>query len=263
MESVIATREDVLHFLSTQRSPFGYRYDSGDGHGNGSGFGSGFGDGNGSGFGSGYDDGAGYSDCYGDGAGVGSGFGYGHDDGYGYPYPYEYGSCHGSDNGGYVDGNGDIKALNGNIVDYVDAIPTIITQVHDNIACGYIISSDLTLSPCYIAKVGNSFAHGYTLREAVAYAEEKEINNMPIKERIKKFVETFGSLDSEHTGKRFYDWHHILTSSCSFGRNSFCKDHNINLDNMYTVRYFLDITKNSYGSNVIKLIRKAYKILDE
>lgn len=254
MESIIATREDILSFLSTQRPSFGYRYDSGDGSGDGSGFGDGFGDG----FGAGYDDGAGYSDCYGDGAGVGSGFGYGHADG--------YGSCYGSDNCGYVDGEdgyGDIKALNGNIVDCVDAIPTIITQVRDNIARGYIISSDLTLSPCYIAKVGNSFAHGDTLREAVAYAEEKEINNMPIKERIKKFIETFGSLDSEHTGKKFYDWHHILTSSCSFGRNSFCKDHNINLDNMYTVRYFLDITKNSYGSDVIKLIRKAYKILDE
>ena len=253
MESVIATREDVLYFLSTQRPPFDYRYDSGDGSGDGSGFGNEYG----SGFGSGYDDGAGYSDCYGDGAGVGSGFGYGHEDG--------YGSCYGSDNCGYVDGdsNSDIISFNGNIVDYVDAIPTIIIKVRDNIACGYIINNDLTLSPCYIAKVGNSFAHGDTLREAVAYAEEKEMNNMPINERIKKFVETFGSLDSEHTGKKFYDWHHILTSSCSFGRNSFCKDHNINLDNMYTVRYFLDITKNSYGSDVIKLIRKAYKILDE
>ena len=251
MESVIATREDVLYFLSTQRPPFVYRDDSGDGSGDGSGFGDDYC----SGFGAGYDDGAGYRDCYGDGAGIGSGFGYVDSDG--------YGSCYGSDNSGYVDGDGDIKALNGNIVDYVDAIPTIITQVHDNIACGYIISSDLTLSPCYIAKIGNSFAHGNTSREAVAYAEEKEINNMPIKERIKKFIETFGSLDSEHTGKKFYDWHHILTSSCSFGRNSFCKDHNINLDNMYTVRYFLDITKNSYGSDVIKLIRKAYKILDE
>ena len=251
MESVIATREDVLYFLSTQRPPFDYRYDSGDGSGDGSGFGDDFGDG----FGAGYDDGSGYSDGYGDGGGVGSGFGYVDSDG--------YGSCYGSDNSGYVDGDGDIKALNGNIVDYVDAIPTIITQVHDNIACGYIISSDLTLSPCYIAKIGNSFAHGDTLREAVEYAEEKEMNNMPIKERIKKFIEIFGSLDSEHTGKMFYDWHNILTSSCSFGRNSFCKDHNINLDNMYTVRYFLDITKNSYGSDVIKLIRKAYKILDE
>ena len=193
MESVISTREEVLHFLSIN-PVLGYGSGSGDG----------------SGYGSGY-------------------------------------------------GSGDIKALNGNIVDYIDRVPTIITQVRGNIACGYIVKKDLTLSPCYIAKVGGSFAHGLTLKEAVADAEAKEMEYMPIEERIEKFVETFGSLDSEHTGKKFYDWHHILTGSCRMGRDEFCKAHKVDLEKMYSVKYFLDLTKGSYGSDVIKQVRESYK----
>ena len=160
-------------------------------------------------------------------------------------------------------GYGDIKAINGNIVDYIDNVPTIITQVRGNIACGYIVKEDLTLDSCFIAKVGNSFAHGKTIKEAVADAEAKEMENMPVDERIEKFREVFGSLDSEHTGKEFYDWHHILTGSCRMGRDEFCKAHDIDLTKKYTVRYFLDITEESYGSDVIKLIREAYENMDE
>ena len=220
----------------------GYGSGSGSGDGDGSGYGSGYGSGSGDGYGSGYGSGSGSG--YGDGSGYGSGYG----DGYGY---------------GSGDGSGDIKALNGNIVDYIDSVPTIITQVRGNIACGYIVKKDLTLEPCYIAKAGNSFAHGNTLKEAVADAEAKEMEDMPIKERINKFVETFGSLDSEHTGKDFYDWHHILTGSCRMGRDEFCKAHDIDLKKKYTVRYFLDITKNSYGSDVIKQIYESYKLMEE
>ena len=234
MESVIATREEVERFLSIPKPIVG------------SGFGSGSGDGNGSGFGYGF--GYGFSSGSGDGNGIGYGSG--------------FGSGSGDGNG---DGNGgrDIKALNGNIVDYIDSVPTIITQVRGNIACGYIVKKDLTLEPCYIAKVGNSFAHGNTLKEAVADAEAKEMEDMPLKERIKKFVETFGSLDSEHTGKEFYDWHHILTGSCRMGRDEFCKAHDVNLEKKYTVRYFLEIAKESYGSNVIKQVRDSYKSMEE
>ena len=173
------------------------------------------------------------------------GYGDGYGDGYGY-----------GDGDGYGSGYYNIKALNGNIVDYIDSVPTIITQVRDNIACGYIVKDDLTLSPCFIAKVGNSFAHGNTLKEAVADAEAKEMGEMPIEERIEKFIEVFGSLDSEHTGKEFYDWHHILTGSCRMGRDKFCEENGIDLTKKYSVRYFLQITKNSYGGDIIKQIIK-------
>ena len=214
-------------------------------------------------------------DGYGDGYGVGSG----DSEGYGFcsnsfsvDSDFGYGCGFGSAGYGRSDGSGDdsagceygdIKALNGNIVDYIDYVPSIITQVHGNIACGYIVKADLTLESCFIAKVGNSFAHGKTLKDAVADAKAKEAKRLPIEQRIEKFREVFGSLDSEHTGKEFYEWHHILTGSCRIGRDEFCKTHNIDLTQKYSVRYFLQITKEAYGGSVIKLIKKAYENIEK
>lgn len=257
MESVIASREEVESFLSVQQiiSNFdfdlrGYAYGCGTSQGCGSGYGSGCGSGESDGRGRSYDC------CYGDfndSNGSGSGIGFGSSNGSGSSCTYGYGN-----------GNEDIKALNGNIVDYIDSVPTIIIQVKGNFAKGYIIDEDnLTSVPCYIAKVGNSFAHGKTLKEAVTDAKAKEIEKMPIEERIEKFKDVFGSLDSEHTGKEFYDWHHILTGSCRMGRDGFCKTHKIDLKKKYTVKYFLDITKDSYGSDVIELVCNAYGLSEE
>lgn len=236
MESVIATREEVQGFLSIQN----YNLDCGSIHNFGSLYGDGYGNGGGDGDGEGFE--------RGDGEGFGCGCGWGRGNGSGYGN-----SC----------GDGDIKALNGNIVDYIDSIPTIITQVRGNMASGYIVKVDLTLDSCFIVKVGNFFAHAKTLKDAYVYAEAKEMYRMPIDELVEKFKEKFGSLDSEHTGKEFYDWHHILTGSCRMGRDEFCKSHDIDLKKMYSVRYFLDITKNAYGDHIINQIRKAYKITEE
>ena len=250
MEGVRATREEVKRFLFIQNSNYGLDYggNKGSDDGYGFGFGSGKGSDGGYGFGSGSIKGSGYINSLGYGDNFGGSvvpvFDSFPDFGFGY-------------------GNRDVSALNGNIIDYIDNVPSVITQVHGNIACGYIVKEDLTLEPCFIAKVGNSFAHGKTLKDAVADAEAKETKRLPIEERIEKFIEVFGSLDSEHTGKEFYDWHHILTGSCRMGRNEFCKSHSIDLTQKYTVKYFLDITKDSYGSDVIKLIEEAYKEIEE
>ena len=250
MEGVRATREEVKRFLSIQSSNYGIDHVSGKGSDDGYGFGLGSGKGS--------DDGHGF------GLGSGKGSGYVNSLGYG----DNFGSSVVSDFGSFPDfgfgyGNRDVSALNGNIVDYIDNVPTVIIQVHSNFAYGYIVKDDLTLSPCFIAKVSNSFAHGKTLKEAVADAKAKEFGKMTVEERIAKFVEAFGPLDSEHSGKEFYDWHHILTGSCRMGRNEFCKSHSIDLTQKYTVKYFLDITKDSYGSDVIKLIEEAYKETEE
>ena len=233
MESIKATREEVKRFLFIQNSNYGLDYGGNKGSDDGYGFGFGSGKGSDGGYGFGY------------GSSVGSGFGSGSSD----------------DGSGY--GGGDITALNGNIVDYIDNVPTIITQVHGNFAYGYIVKEDLTLEPCFIAKAGNSFAHGKTLKDAVADAEAKEAERLPVEKRIEKFIEVFGSLDSEHTGKEFYDWHHVLTGSCKMGRDGFCKIHNIDLTKMYSVRYFLDITEETYGGNVIKSIKEKYEKIEK
>lgn len=250
MEGVRATREEVKRFLSIEKYYHGYEY--------GSGYSGGYKDGDGFGYGNG----KGSYDGYG--SGYGSGCGAGYKDGYGYGSILKYEDGSGSGPGfGFGYGGGDITALNGNIVDYIDNVPTIITQVHGNFAYGYIVKDDLTLSPCFIAKVSNSFAHGKTLEEAVADAKAKELEKMTVEERIAKFVEAFGPLDSEHTGKEFYDWHNILTGSCHMGRDEFCRSHSIDLTQKYSVRYFLNITKDSYGSDVIQLIIKAYENINE
>ena len=251
MESVIATREEVNRFLSIKNNDSDYGDGAGSGRGSSCGDGAGFGggyvcsDGDSSGDGSGYITCYGYSNGYGEVTFTGHGYGY----------------CSGSgveDKFGYGVGNENIKSINDNIVDYVDSIPTIITQVHGNIARGYIVNTFLDLRPCFIAKAGNSFAHGETIKEALSDASEKEMKRLPLEDRIEMFKEVFGDLDSEHAGIEFYNWHHTLTGSCRIGRDEFCKDNNIDLEKKYTVRYFLDITKESYGSDVIKLILEEY-----
>ena len=248
MESlnVSVTREEVQRFLSIKTN-IGYGCGSGKGTDYGSGYGSGYGYGYGSGYGTGSGGGCGYDDGNGYGDSNGSGDGDGFSEG--------YGSEDGSGEGGDVSVI-NIKTFNGHIIDYIDCVPTIITNIHNNVASGFIIGFDMTLIPCYVAKAGNSFAHGKTLKDAVKDAEAKEVREMPIEERIDKFIEVFGSLDSEHTGKEFYDWHHILTGSCRMGRDKFCEENGIDLTKKYSVRYFLNITKNSYGGDIIKRIIK-------
>ena len=181
----------------------------------------------------------GYSDGDGDGYGSGDGYGYGYGDG--------------SGEGG-VDG---ILYFNKNRVYEVDDIQTIIKSVRGNIAKGFILNKDLTLTPCYIAKSGNYFAHGKTLKKAVADAAAKRINNMPIEEKIAEFKKEFET-GVKYSGHKFFDWHGRLTQSCEMGRESVCSNKGIDLDDMFTVAEFIEITKNEYGSDVIKKLVEHY-----
>ena len=202
-----------------------------------SGYGSGSGDGSGSGYGDG--------DGYGSGSGDGSGSGYGSGSGDG------YGSGSGSGDG--------IIAFNGQDVHYIDGVPTVIERVCMNLAKGYIVNKDLTTTTCYIAKDNEGhFAHGESFEQAKKSLEEKALEDMDEEERIEKFLEHF-DLSKPYKGKEFFDWHHILTGSCEFGRNAFVMDHGLDLDKEYSVKYFLDITMNSYGSEVIRRIQERIK----
>ena len=164
MESirVRVAREDVLHFLSI--TPFwSYGYSIGCGHG--------------------------YSKAYGFGDNCNSGF----SDGIGYGYGTGSGGCPEQGHGcGFGCGSGgdktdedennklckDIKSLNGNIVDYINDVPVIITHILDNFAAGFIVKNDLTLSPCFITKVNDSFIYGTTLKEAVTVAKLNNIKKI-------------------------------------------------------------------------------------
>ena len=221
------------------------------GSGYGDGYGSGFGDGSGYGYGDGcgYGDGSGsgYGGGYGDGYGDGSGYGYGDGSGYGYGDGYGDGSGY-----GYGDGYG-VKSINGNPIYVVDNIPTIITNVKGNIAKGFILHSDLSLIPCFIVKENNQFSHGNTLHEAFESLQEKLYDDSTEEERILKFKEHFSDFSKKYSAKDLFIWHHVLTGSCKAGREAFCKDKGIDVNNdRFTVYEFIELTKNSYMGEIIK-----------
>ena len=182
---------------------------------------------------------------------IGSGSGSGYGDGYG------YGSGSGSGSGyGYGSGDGDgsgVKSINGNSIYVVDNIPTIITNVKGNIAKGFILQSDLSLTPCFIVKENNQFSHGNTLHEAFESLQEKLYDDSTEEERIDKFKEHFSDFSKKYSAKDLFIWHHVLTGSCKAGREAFCKDKGIDVNNdRFTVYEFIELTKNSYGGDIIR-----------
>ena len=116
----------------------------------------GFGNGNGCGYGESGDDS--YSHDGGNRNGGGYGFG---------SYGSGEGNAGGSGYGG-SDGSG-IKAVCGAPVLVINEIATAISKIAatGNLAKGYVINEDMSLSKCYVAKYGTCFAHGRTAAEAI------------------------------------------------------------------------------------------------
>jgi hypothetical protein len=190
-------------------------YGSGDGSGSGDGYGYGYG------YGSGDGSGSGYSDC--DGSGYGYGYGYG------------------------------IKSVNGMLVHMIDHIPTIITNIHNNIASGFILNRDMTLQSCYIVRENNYFAHGETIKAAVKSLQKKITNNLSDEDKIKKFKETFPDFNAKYKAIELFGWHYLLTGSCEFGRKAFCQNNNIDIQkDKFTIHEFIELTKNEYQGEIIK-----------
>ena len=186
---------------------------------------------------------------YGDGSGYGSGYGSGSGDGSGDGYGYGYGS-----------GDG-VKMFNGDSVYMIDGVPTIIKAVHNNIAKGFILNSDFTLEETFVVKGGNKFAHGKTLHEAILSLQEKLYDNSTEEERIEAFKEHFNDFSQTYSAKELFHWHHVLTGSCKQGREAFCKNHGINLDeDMFSIDEFIKLTCNDYGGNVILKLAKVYNV---
>ena len=172
---------------------------------------------------------------------------------------YGYGSGSG-DGSGYGYGSGDgIKTFCGQAVCDVDGVQTLIIAIFGSYAKGEILNSDLTTTPCYIAKRNGAFAHGETIRKAEQALIEKLYDLEPLDERIDKFVEahTWGI---EYPAEDFYSWHHILTGSCEMGRKAFAKDHGIDIEHdVMTVERFLTLTENDYGGSIIKDVKERYR----
>lgn len=172
-----------------------------------------------------------------------------------------YGSGDGSGDGdgyGYGDGSGyGVKEFNGRKVYNIDSVPTLIYVVKGDAAMGAVLRRDMTLRDCWIAKRGNFFAHGDTLHAAGEAAEAKWLENKPLDERIADFVKIHPALDEEYGN--LFEWHHILTGSCEFGRRQRCEEHGYKPTDSITVREFLTKTVHSYGGSIIRRVAEYYK----
>ena len=228
--------EKIKAFLSVN-------YGSGSGSVDGDGYGYGYGSGSGSGSGSVDGDGDGSGD------GSGSGSGYGSVDGSGYGYGSGSGSGYG------------IKSFNREAVYQIDGINTLVRSVRGNTAHGAILNEDLTLTPSYIVKQDNVFAHGETLREAMEALRDKLFEDMPEDERIDTFLRETDR-EKAYPTQYFYEWHHRLTGSCDMGRKQFARDHGVDLEHgVMTLTEFLELTKSAYGGDVIrKVISKMQEV---
>ena len=173
-------------------------------------------------------------------------------------YGYGYGSGSGS---GYGSGSGDgsgLKTLNGQSVDYIDGVPTILTRIVGNVAKGFIVRNDLSLAPTYICKQGNMFAHGETLHKARDALLEKLFDDMPTEERIEAFCAEFKP-GVKRSAKDFFSWHNRLTGSCEQGRIEFARQHDVDIDSdELTPEEFFALTRDSYGSSIIRQTEEAF-----
>ena len=168
----------------------------------------------------------GYGDGYGDGSGYGSG------------------SC--------------LKTLNGQPVDMIDNVPTILTRIIGDAAKGFIVRADLSLAPTFVCKQGNTFAHEETLHKAREALLEKLFDDMPTEERIKAFCAEFKP-GVKRPAMDFFSWHHRLTGSCEQGRREFARQHDVDIDrDELTPEEFFELTRNSYGGSIIRQTEKAF-----
>jgi hypothetical protein len=169
---------------------------------------------------------------------------------------YGYGSGSG-DGSGYGYG---IKSFNNQLIYLIDGVQTIITNIKRNIAKGFILNDDLTLTPCYVAKGHNKFAHGETVKKAMEDLENKIFEDMDTDEAIEMFLKEFSDLDKKYSAKDFYVWHNRLTGSCEMGRNSFVRNGGYDLENdTFTVKQFIEITENAFGGDIIKQLKNRIK----
>ena len=181
----------------------------------------------------------------GDGSGSGDGYGYGNGSGSGY-----------GDGDGNGDGNG-VKTFCGKRAYLIDGVQTIIESVRGNVAKGYILQSDLTLTRCCVVKENDKFAHGSTLREAYEALQEKLYDDSTEKERILKFRNHFPDFSKKYPARELFIWHHVLTGSCKAGREAFCRDRGIDVDkDEFTIHEFIEMTENSYNGDIIKKLKE-------
>jgi hypothetical protein len=112
--------------------------------------------------------------------------------------------------------------------------------------------------PCYIAKNDSYFAHGKTLKAAVAALHEKTMATLNLSEKIAEFKKKFQK-GVKYPATEFYKWHGIITGSCEIGRSNFVREKNIDLEkDKITPEKFFELTANEYGSESLRKLKEVY-----
>ena len=225
-----------------------------------------FGYGHGYGIGEGREDGCGdcydFYHCIGHGEGHGSGEGVNRSTGYGRGRGSGEGERKGNGYGrGYdlINSPG-ISNFCGNPVYIIDGLLTILYHIHGNIAKAGILSSDLTVTPCYVVKSESFFAHGATLREAQNALQRKIFKSMPEEERIEAFLQEFSNPTARYPVVKFFDWHHYLTGSCEAWRRDIAEHHDIDMEHgQMTLTEFFELTRYERGWQTIIEVEVAWK----
>lgn len=150
------------------------------------------------------------------------------------------------------------RQVNGYNAYVIDELLTILTAAHGDFATGYIVQSDFQFKPCYVAKKNGIYAHGETLHEAYSSLLAKTEEKYSVEQRLVHFKENFLEWNVPYSNRSLFDWHNILTGSCRMGREQFCNGHGIDMDGQTTVCEFVELTKNSYGGQIIERLSELY-----
>ena len=85
-------------------------------------------------------------------------------------------------------------------------------------------------------------------------------DNDGVAEVIEKFMAEFEH-GKKYKGTVFFDWHHYLTGSCLMGRESFVKNHGLDLNALYTVDEFIELCEDAYGGETIKKLKNMWEMI--
>ncbi len=140
----------------------------------------------------------------------------------------------------------------------VDGMQTFITHIRNNVAKGFFIVHN-NIIPCFIVKAQGVYAHGATIKEAFYSLQAKLFNLSTEEQRIEEFKKKFPDYNKEYNNLDLFTAHHELTGSCLMGRKMFMIEHNKTMEGKTSIKKFIELTKDSYGSEIINKLLKAYE----
>lgn len=82
------------------------------------------------------------------------------------------------------------------------------------------------------------------------------------KKNVSRHSARSSKYETPYPNRDLFAYHHVLTGSCRMGRESYCNDKGIDLDGSTTVREFIELTKGSYGGDVICKLPEVYGITE-